>query len=123
MLMVCTGTGCKAYKCDDLARNLRDEVKAQGLEKDVEIVATVDNLGVTGHDPHVRGCGGRAECRGDTPQLVDLEPLFDDETGGQVERLRPDHGQVVDGAADGQLADIAAVKKQGFDHITIRGET
>jgi NADH-quinone oxidoreductase subunit F len=37
---VCTGTGCKAYKCDNLAENLKEEVARAGLENDVEIVAT-----------------------------------------------------------------------------------
>jgi len=40
IVSVCTGTGCKAYKCDDLAGALRDEVCKAGLDDKVEIVST-----------------------------------------------------------------------------------
>jgi NADH-quinone oxidoreductase subunit F len=40
VVAVCTGTGCKAYKCDDLASALEAEVIKQGLSDKVEIVPT-----------------------------------------------------------------------------------
>jgi NADH-quinone oxidoreductase subunit F len=40
IVSVCTGTGCKAYKCDNLAQNLREEVTKAGLDDEVQIVAT-----------------------------------------------------------------------------------
>jgi len=40
IISVCTGTGCKAYKCDDLASALQAEVKSQGLSDKVEVVPT-----------------------------------------------------------------------------------
>ncbi len=40
VVSVCTGTGCKAYKCDDLAGALAAEVEKQGLAGKVEIVPT-----------------------------------------------------------------------------------
>ena len=40
IVSVCTGTGCKAYKCDSLAASLQKEVEKAGLGKKVEIVAT-----------------------------------------------------------------------------------
>ncbi len=40
IVSVCTGTGCKAYKCDNLAQNLREEVTRAGLDDEVQIVAT-----------------------------------------------------------------------------------
>ncbi|MDY0005164.1 MAG: (2Fe-2S) ferredoxin domain-containing protein, partial [Polyangia bacterium] len=40
VVSVCTGTGCKAYKCDTLASSLREEVSKAGLDEKVEIVAT-----------------------------------------------------------------------------------
>jgi NADH-quinone oxidoreductase subunit F len=40
VVSVCTGTGCKAYKCDDLAAALQAEVDGQGLADKVEIVPT-----------------------------------------------------------------------------------
>ncbi len=40
VVSVCTGTGCKAYKCDNLASALADEVEKQGLADKVEVVPT-----------------------------------------------------------------------------------
>ena len=40
VVSVCTGTGCKAYKCENLAAALVDAVQKQGLADKVDIVAT-----------------------------------------------------------------------------------
>ena len=37
---VCGGTGCHAYKCEDVARALRNEIEEQGLSKRVELKVT-----------------------------------------------------------------------------------
>ena len=48
--------------------------------------------------------------------------LFHDEGGGQEQGTRAAHGEIIDGAVDGQLADIAAGEEERRDHERIRRE-
>ena len=50
------------------------------------------------------------------------EAFLEDEPGRQVERRGPGDRQVVDGAVDGQVADVAAREEQRLDHVGVRGE-
>jgi hypothetical protein len=59
---------------------------------------------------------------GDLAQLVDRQPLFDDIGQGQGERLSAHHGQVVHGAIDRQLADVAARELERADHERVGRE-
>ncbi len=67
-ISVCTGTGCQAYKCDDLVANLRAEIKRVGLDAEIETKAT--------------GCPGFCE-RG-TLVTIYPEKIF-------YQRVRPEH--------------------------------
>ena len=50
------------------------------------------------------------------------DPLFDDDRAGQVERRGAADREIVDGAADGELADVAAGENQRIDDERIGGE-
>ena len=68
-------------------------------------------------------CSGRGRHRGDDPlQIGQGQPLFDDEPGAEPQRPGAAHAQVVDRAADGQLADVAAGEEEGADHVAVGGE-
>ena len=74
IVSVCTGTGCKAYKCDDLVQNLRAEIAKAGLDAEIETKAT--------------GCPGFCE-RG-TLVTIYPEQIF-------YQRVRPEHAaQIVE---------------------------
>jgi len=70
VISVCTGTGCKAHKCDDLVSNLRAEIAKAGLEAEIDTKPT--------------GCPGFCE-RG-TLVVIYPEEIF-------YQRVRPDHAR------------------------------
>ena len=54
-------------------------------------------------------------------KIVQGEALLDDEGAGEVEGLRAHAGEVVDRAADGELADVAAGEAVGRDNEAVGG--
>ena len=93
----------------------RVDVAAVGL-------AALDDLGVAGDDLHP-GRGRRVPHRfGDPAQVGDRETLLQDEPGRLVLGRGPAHGQVVDRAVDGQLADVPAGEEQRRDHVGVGGQ-
>ena len=84
--------------------------------------ALVDDLGVAGDDLDP-GIARRARHRlRDPAQQIDRHPLLDDDGAGQIERHSTADGEVVDRAADRELADVAAGKEQRVDDIGVGGE-
>ena len=55
-------------------------------------------------------------------QELDGDALLDNHRAGEIERPRAADGEIVDRAAHGKLADIAAGKHQRIDHEGIGGE-
>ena len=55
-------------------------------------------------------------------QVLDEEALLEDHADRDVARYSARHREVVDRAADGQLADIAAVEEQRLHDVRIRRE-
>ena len=45
--------------------------------------------------------------------------FLQDEAGGEIERARAGHGDVVDGAVHSKRADIAAGEEQRRDHVPV----
>src|SRR3954452_15464915 len=84
-----------------------DHADASGVDVDPVAVAALDDLRVTRDDPDARTLRRLAETLRDGTHLGDLDSLLEDEAGGQVERRGTAHGQVVDRAVDGQVADAA----------------
>ena len=100
----------------------RNDADAGGVDEDLVALAAVDDLGVAGDELHA-GLGGRGAHRlDDAAQIVDGQAFFEDERGGEIQRLRAAHGQIVDGAVDGEAADVAAGKEDRRDHEGVGGE-
>ncbi len=55
------------------------------------------------------------------PQDRNCQAFFEDEPGAEIKRVRTSHGQVVDGAVNGQAADVASGKDNGIDDIAVGG--
>ena len=108
---------------------LRAEVDAVGHRPDagrrhVEPVglAAFDDLRVAGDDRD-SGCPGGGPHRGDdAPQVGNRKALLDHESGRQPERPRADHREVVDGAVDGELADVAARELERVHDVRVGRE-
>ena len=108
---------------------LRPEIDAVGNRpdagrRDVEPVglAALDDLRVAGDDRDAGRARGGAHRGDDAPQVGDRESLLDHEAGRQPARLRADHREVVDGAVDGELADVAARELERMHDVGIGRE-
>ena len=92
--------------------------------RDVHAVrrTTVDHLGVAGDD----GDSGEGRRLGHVghhlAQDVDRHALLEHEGGGDGDRARPHHGQVVDRPVHGQMAGGAAGESQGLHDIGVGAE-
>ena len=80
------------------------------------------NLGVARDDGNTGIGGGQCHRFRKRPQRIDLKTLLDDRAAGEVKRNSPANRQIIDGATDGELADVAAWEKQRIDDIGIGGE-
>jgi len=90
-----------------------EHTDAGGVDEDAVGFAFVDNLGVAG-DQRDSGARGRlAHGFDDQAQGLDGQPFLENEAGAEIERTCAAHGQVVDGAVDGQIADVAAGETRG----------
>src|ERR1035437_3299424 len=83
-----------------------DASDARGVDEDAVARALFDDLGIAGDDLDAGGFGGLAHGFCDAREDIDGEALFEDERGCEVERFGATHGEIVDGAVDGERADI-----------------
>ena len=95
---------------------------AGGVEIKPVAPAALDHLGVAGDDLHPRGPGGFAQGLNHARERLEGQTLLDDERAAEVFRLSAAHGQVVDRAADGELADVATREKERRDNEAVGGE-
>ena len=105
-----------------VARDLdpgRHDTDAGGVDEQAVGLAALDHLGVAGDDGDAGGARGFAHRAGNAIEIGERKALLDDEAGGEIERTRAAHGDVVDGAVDGERADVAAGKEQRRDHERI----
>ena len=65
---------------------------------------------------------GRGHRRDDPPQVGDREALLDHEPGRQPQRPRAAHREVVHGAVDRQLADVAAGELERVHDVAVGRE-
>ena len=91
---------------------------------DVEVIAfaALDHLGVAGDDRHPCAPGGCRHGLDLAAQHGSLQPLFDDQGGGEGERGGAGDGQIVDRTVDRQFADGAAGKDERVHHEGIGSE-
>ena len=90
-----------------------DDADARRGDEQLVAGAAAHDLGVAGDDRDARlrrRLGHRAR---DFAQEGDIDALLDDDGAGEIERRRAADGEIVDGAADSQLADVAAGKISG----------
>src|ERR1019366_1192017 len=98
------------------------DADAGGGDEDLVALAAVDDLGVAGNELHAGAGCRRAHGFDDAAQIVDGQALFEDERGGEVHGLGAAHGEVVDRAMHGEVADVAAWKEDGRDDEGVGGE-
>ncbi len=84
---------------------------AGGGDEESVTLSLAGHLGVAGHETDAHLLRGFLHGRGDFLQLVHGEALLDHEGTGHVQGPCAHAGQVVDGAADGKLADVSAREK------------
>ena len=99
-----------------------DDANSGRREEQLVASASVDDLGVAGDDLDARLGRCSRHRAGDLPHEVDGHAFFHDRRAGKIERPRPADRQIVDRAADGELADVAAGEDQRVDHEGIGGE-
>ena len=100
----------------------RNDADAGGGDEDLVALAAVDDLGVAGDELDAGFGGSGAHGLDDAAEIVDRQAFFEDERGGEIERLRAAHREVVDGAVDGETADVAAGKEDRRDDKGVGGE-
>ena len=71
---------------------------------------------------HAGRAGGGGHGLDDAVQVVQRQALLQDERTGEEAGPRAHDGEVVDGAGDGQRADVAAREEGGRDHVGVGGE-
>ena len=81
------------------------------LMKILSALPLLHDLGVAGNDRDARLMRRRAHRLEDASQILDRESLFENEAGGEIERTRAAHREVVDRAVDGEPSDVAAGKE------------
>ena len=101
---------------------LGNEADPGRRDVDAVALAALDDLRVARCDHHAGASCGRSHRGGDPPQVRDGEALFDDEAGREGEWPRSRHGEVVDGAVDGELADVSTGEEERLDDVGIGGE-
>ena len=99
-----------------------DEPDARGGDVEAVALAAFDDLGVAGDDGDAGGGGGGAHGGDDALQGIGGQTLFENEGGTEPERTGAAHAEIVDGAVDGELADVAAGEKERADDVGIGGE-
>ena len=101
---------------------IRYPADPRGIDEDLVCAPSLNHFRVTRDDlnPCLLGCPSHGA--DDSLQINVREPFFEDIAGRQIERLRAGHAEVVDRAANGQFSYVTAAKKDGLDHIGIRGE-
>ena len=101
-----------------------DNLLADAARRDVESVAVAlfNDFGVARHDGDARLAGGFGHRAHDFVERGEREPLFENEGGGEIQRLRAADGDVVHGPRDGESSDVASGKEKGLDDVAVRRE-
>ena len=104
-------------------RAIRD-LFADARDRDVDAVpvAALDHLGVARHDGDARLFAGFRHGGDDGVEVLEGKALFKNEAGGEIEGPRTAHGDVVDGACDGEPPDVAAREEEGTHDVAVAGD-
>ena len=101
------------------AHTLGHHTHTGGVDEKTVGTASSDDLGIAGDDADPGLNSRYAHALRDGAEDLHLQALFEDKAGRQPERLGTTAGKVIDGAVDGEVADIAAGKEQWIDDIRI----
>ena len=108
----------------DMARrdiDTRDDITdSRCIDEDSICAAPAHDLRITGHDIDPGLLRRKVHRMEDFPQIRQGKALFQDEPHGQIARHGARHRQIVDRAADRELADIAAGEKERLYNVGIR---
>ena len=99
-----------------------NEPNARGGDVESVALAAFDDLGVAGDDGDAGGGRGLAHGGDDALEGFGGQTLFENEGGAEPERAGAAHAEIVDGAVDGELADVAAGEEERADDVGIGGE-
>jgi len=100
-----------------------DDAYAGGRDVESVAFAALDDFGVAGDDRNAGGRSGVAHGGHDALERLGGETFFEDEAGAEPERTGAAHGEVVDSAVDGELADVAAGEEERGDDVGVGGES
>ncbi len=92
------------------------------VDVDAVRLAALDHFGVAGYDSYARLVRRLTQRLHDAAQVGDRETFLQDDAQREIERRRPRHGEVVDRAANGKPADVAAGEEERFDDVGVGGE-
>jgi hypothetical protein len=95
----------------------RDPADAGSVNVHAVCFAALHHLGIPGDDLDPGFLGSFTHRSDHSFQDGHFQPFFQDEAGGQVQRLGAQHGYVIDRAAHRQPPDIPAGEKQRRNHV------
>ena len=98
-----------------------NDTDAAGRNEQPVALATLDNFGVGCDDWHAGLARGVAHRIGELAQFSDRKSFFENEGGGERERLRANYCDVVDRAVYGERADVAAGESERAYHEGVGG--
>ena len=85
-------------------------------------MSRVHDLGVTGHDRDSRSSRGTAHGLGDHAEFVERHPFLKDQAHRQGQRFSATDCEIVDGAVDREVPDIASREEAGTHHVGVGRE-
>ncbi len=98
---------------------IRNNTKPGRGDKDAIALALFHHLGVAGDNGHACLIRRPRHRHDDALQIGEWKAFLKNKPGGQIERPRPGHGDVVHRAMNRQRADVTARKEQRRDHVAI----
>ena len=101
----------------------RHHSDTRGIDEKLVGTPPPDHLGVTGDDPDPSVRRGLAHGLRDGAEHLQFQSFLQDEPGRQPDRLGAAARQVIDGAVDSEIADVAAGEEKRLHHIGIRRDS
>src|SRR5581483_3117365 len=100
-----------------------DQPEAGGVDENFVALAAVHDLRITRHQADAGNLRCLSHGLNDAPEIGQRQALLKDERGRKIKRARAAHREVVDGAVDGQFADVATGKENWIDHKRVGAES
>ena len=104
------GTGLTGRK----RKAFTDAANAGGVDEKAVGTSLLYNFRIAGDDLDARICRGLVHGGDNALQCFQGKTFFQNEGGTQPERNGTTHGEVIDGAVNGERADVSTAKKKRF---------